>query len=138
MDVNRKGESVSHIVIGNILKTQRSQNDITQSEIAQVLGYRNLNFVSMIESGRSNIPINKILKLVKAYGLDGEFALSIIRELHPDIWSLIVDIVTQNKKAFINIEKLDAEIDKSLIDKLMALKLDNLVELITKNTEEDK
>lgn len=89
----------------------------------------------MIESGRSNVPIDKIAKLVDAYGLDGEFAMSIVRELHPDIWKLIVDIVTLNKKAFANMEKLESSMDESLKSKLGALGLDSLIKLMEADIE---
>lgn len=91
-------EGMDHVVIGRLLKATREENGNTQLDIAKALGYRNVNFIYLIEQGRANIPVAKIPDIIKAYKIDRYFALAIVKNLHPDIWRLFTDIIMINKK----------------------------------------
>ena len=51
--------------VGEMLRKKRKERGLTQSELANVLGYSNAQFVSNIERGLANIPVSKIRKLSK-------------------------------------------------------------------------
>ena len=98
--------------IGAILKARREDIDKSQREIAEALGYRNINFISMIESGRSNPPLARAIDICNAYELPYEFVPLMVRELYPDTWQVILAILNQGKEFFAN--KTPAQLEKAL------------------------
>ena len=70
--------------VGNVLAEQRKRIGLNQGDIAKQLGYVNINFISMIESGKSKIPVNKIDELVLAYQLPPEFLLVALQAEYPE------------------------------------------------------
>jgi transcriptional regulator with XRE-family HTH domain len=88
--------------IGRLLKAKREEQNISQRDIATILGYRNINFVSMIESGRSSPPLSRLPDIIRAYGLEASFILPILKLVFPDTFSAIVEILSHlNLKASI-------------------------------------
>jgi len=79
--------------VGALLKRRRESLGWTQKEIAQVLGYENANYVSMLESGSSKIPFTKITKITKAYCLDRLYIIIMISQLYPEYWRLINELI---------------------------------------------
>jgi transcriptional regulator with XRE-family HTH domain len=71
-----------------------------QSHIAKKLGYVNVNFISMIESGSCKIPVNKIDKLVDAYQLRPEFSLVILKAEYPEFLDTIKRLIKSVPKIF--------------------------------------
>ncbi|WP_319524276.1 helix-turn-helix transcriptional regulator [uncultured Desulfosarcina sp.] len=96
------------LVAGALLKSYREKRNLSQSDVAQQLGYRNVNFISMIESGKSNIPIARIIDVLNAYQIEAEMALALVKKLQPEIWQLFKHMITTNpellKKKFGEIE----------------------------------
>ena len=84
--------------IGLILSRQRNRCGLSQSDIAKKLGYANVNFISMIESGKSKIPINRVDELVAAYQLAPEFILVILRTIYPDFLETIYKVARKVPK----------------------------------------
>ena len=70
--------------VGRVLSEQRRKIGLNQAVIAKELGYVNINFISMIEGGKSKIPVNKIDELVKAYQLPPEFILVAFQAQYPE------------------------------------------------------
>ena len=99
-----------HGTIGAILKTHRENNGVSQRDIASTLNYRSVNFISMLESGRSSIALNRVMDVVGAYQLPNEMALVIIKMLHPDIWTLFTTTLKGNAKLCADPYKLDAKV----------------------------
>ena len=81
---------VSRQDIGRTLSGQRLRVGLGQSAIAKKLGYVNVNFISMIESGTCKIPVNRIDALVAAYQLSPEFSLVILKSEYPDFLETIL------------------------------------------------
>ena len=102
--------------VGAILKAQRESQDMSQRDVAHLLGYRNINFISMIESGRSNPPLARLADIVVAYGMDAEFVPTMLREIYPETWEIIKTLLTQYKDILANKGPvaLEKQIDKSL------------------------
>jgi transcriptional regulator with XRE-family HTH domain len=77
--------------IGAYLKKAREEKNLSQKSVAERLNYRNINFISMIESGVSKIPVGKIVEFVNAYQLPPYFGFVIIREVYGDIWRAMIE-----------------------------------------------
>ena len=76
--------------VGSILRGIRTMNEVTQRDIAVSLGYVNINFISMIETGRSSPPLGKLVELKNAYKFEPEIILIILRYLYPEIWDAMI------------------------------------------------
>ena len=107
--------------IGAILKAQRENINISQRQVAEALGYRNVNFISMIESGRSNPPLGKLPEITKAYQLDYKFVALMVKALYPEAWGTMFYILDRCQKddgllgadgKTNSREKVDKELDK--------------------------
>lgn len=75
---------ISFKAVGRVLSEQRRRVGLNQGDIAKELGYVNINFISMIESGKSKIPVNRIDDLVAAYQLPPEFILVALQAEYPE------------------------------------------------------
>jgi DNA-binding XRE family transcriptional regulator len=87
--------------MGALLKHTREFLRWTQREMAQRLGYENANYISMLESGSSKIPLTKIPQISRKYCLDNIYMVIMMRELYPEMWNLIKEIMQ-------NVPELDA------------------------------
>lgn len=115
--MKKESEGIDHVVIGKILKANREANGDTQLNIATKLGYRNVNFIYLIEQGRANIPVSKILDIVSAYSVDRHFGLAIVKHLHPDIWTLFKAMAKWSHKEMKNFSEFEKKIDQAYIEK---------------------
>ena len=88
--------------IGAILKARREHQDMSQRDVAHILGYRNINFISMIESGRSNPPLARLADIARAYGMDADFVPVMLREIYPETWEIIKSLLTQYKEVLLD------------------------------------
>jgi transcriptional regulator with XRE-family HTH domain len=86
-------EANKDVLIGEILRQQRLLLSLSQRDIALKLGYRNINFISMIEHGNSRLPFGKLPEIVKAYQLDQFFLPIIVRALYPEAWGVFLQII---------------------------------------------
>jgi transcriptional regulator with XRE-family HTH domain len=87
------GQALSRQDIGRLISRQRIRIGLGQSAIAKKLGYVNVNFISMIESGSCKIPVNKVDALVNAYQLGPEFALVIFHAEYPEFLDTIKRLI---------------------------------------------
>lgn len=79
--------------VGKLLKRKREELGGTQKEIARVMDYKSANYVSMLETGSSKIPFTKIPEITRAYCLDRLYIVIIIRQLYPEHWNLIKELM---------------------------------------------
>ena len=56
--------------LGERIKSLRLENDLTQEELAESLGYSGRSVISHIEKGDADMTYEKILLLLKTYALD--------------------------------------------------------------------
>jgi transcriptional regulator with XRE-family HTH domain len=82
--VKKENIAVNANRIGALLKAKREGIYKSQRDIALELGYRNINFISMIESGRSSPPLSRLPDIAKAYDLSEDFTLVMLKKLYPD------------------------------------------------------
>ncbi len=66
------------------------------------LGYKNPNYISMLEKNRSTIPLTRIPDIATAYELPKEFALVMLQELYPDALRMVVQICNTFKGEELN------------------------------------
>lgn len=62
--------------MNQIIKEKRKEKGITQAQLAKDLGYSKMA-ISLIESGKMDIPISAIAKICKALDLDEEKVIKI-------------------------------------------------------------
>ena len=76
-----------------------------------------MNFISMIESGRSNPPLSRLADICRAYDMPVDFVPVMLKALFPDTWEAIKSILAISKDLFVN--RTPAQIEKEL-DHMMA------------------
>ena len=67
-----------HIIVGKFLKDQRLRANLTQSQVAQELGYTSPQFISNIERGLCSAPMKYLKGFLKLYKLSLDELLSVI------------------------------------------------------------
>ena len=104
--------------IGAVLKAKREDQGMSQRDIALALGYRNINFISMIESGRSNPPLSRLNDIARAYGMESDFVVIMLKELYSDTWGIIKELLITHKDIFAGKQpsQLDKKLDKALVN----------------------
>ena len=69
-------------------------SDLTQREIADRVGFRQANIISMLKTGETRVPLDRIPALAQTLGMDErDFLLTAIAEYHPGIHEVLVDIL---------------------------------------------
>jgi len=97
--------------IGSILKAYREGGDMSQRDVAYQLGYSNVNFISMIETGRSNPPLAILGRMKGVYDLDDLFAVIILKYNYPDAWTAC-SAALNGEKFNCNIAKINQDAEK--------------------------
>lgn len=77
------------IQVGELLIKLRKRLGLSQFDVAQKMGLANSNFISMIERGRSQLPLDKFTKFMDVYGATPEQSLLIFRTLWPSCWDAV-------------------------------------------------
>jgi len=81
--------------LGKLMRRWRETHELSQREIAARLGYKNVNFISMLEHGTSSVPLGRIFDVVKAYELPKEVAVVMAKTISPDAWKMITEMNTK-------------------------------------------
>ncbi|MGR3593869.1 MAG: helix-turn-helix domain-containing protein [Limimaricola soesokkakensis] len=72
------------------LKLAIANSDLTQREIAQQAELPKPNVLSMMKTGETNVPLNRILALTEACGVDAATFIRIaMTEYHQEIWRVL-------------------------------------------------
>lgn len=75
--------------LGNQLKELRLDRGLTQSELAEKLKYPGPAFISMIENGKSKLPLYMCKKIVKKLKLSAEevklFKRALLKEYYEEV-----------------------------------------------------
>ncbi len=62
----------------------------TQKEIARIAGYDKPNVLSMMKTGITKIPVDRVPALARACGTDPKVMLRIVMlEYHPNVWEVL-------------------------------------------------
>ena len=74
-----------------IVAIRRDEVGMTQGELARALGYKNTNFISMIENGQSEVPVDRAVDIANALGIDARFFTErVLRKRHPSIANVLL------------------------------------------------
>lgn len=68
--------------IGQFLKQHRVKAGLTQSDVAQRLGYTSPQFISNIERGLCSAPVKHLKDFAKMYNLDSEELIGLLLTEH--------------------------------------------------------
>lgn len=79
--------------IGAILRGFRETNELSQRDVATKLNYVNVNFISMIETGRSSPPLGKLVELKDAFQADAAIVPVVLKFLYPDAWGSMIGAI---------------------------------------------
>jgi transcriptional regulator with XRE-family HTH domain len=130
-------QQLNQIIIGNILKEQRESQGLSQIDIAHELGYKNYNYISMLENGRSNIPVKRVIDILKAYKFDDSVGPVFIKKLLPNVWEIISYWIEHEKNIPTTKDEME-KYDKKTEDRFMKLiedfKLDSYKPMIEAST----
>ncbi len=112
-----KKEQLNNMVIGNLLKAKREDEGLSQSDVADKLEYKNYNMISIIESGRANLPLKRISDFVRVYGFDKIDSAIFLKKLHPEVWDSFMGITEEKFKTSKEFnEEIDVKFKKYLKD----------------------
>jgi len=79
-------------LLGEFIKRWRDELGFSQGELTEMLGYKNVNFISMIERGAAKIPADRISDFADVYLIPKNFfACLVLKCSYPEIWDLILD-----------------------------------------------
>lgn len=82
-------------------------NGLRQRDIADAVGWENPNMVSIIKSGQSKVPLEKVFPLAKALNLDPtDLFIRVFSEYYPGLWKDIEQtlkgwVLTQSEQALV-------------------------------------
>ena len=70
------------------------KSELTQREIADRVGFKNANIISMLKTGETRVPLDRIPALAQTLGMDERLFLMIaIEEYHPGVHEVLVDVL---------------------------------------------
>ena len=107
--------TLTQMAAGYILKKKREEMGRSQTDIANLLNLKNYNYISMLETGRSNIPTKKITSFITNYGFEQKYIKAFIKKIEPDIWDITIKILEEEigQKYVI---KLNEEADRLFVE----------------------
>jgi len=71
---------------GKIVAQRRRDLSLNQAELAKILKCPSVNFISMIESGRSKVPVERSVEFATALEIDVKWFIEhVMRDHHPNI-----------------------------------------------------
>ena len=78
----------------NMLAKALEASDLTQREIAARVGFKNPNIISMMKTGETRIPLDRIPALAQTLGMnEQEFLMLAIQEYHPGVHEVLVEVL---------------------------------------------
>lgn len=84
----------SEISVADFIAQKLAESDKTQIEISQLCGFENANVVSMIKTGKTKLPINRIGPFAKALDVDPAYLLRLVLcEYLPETWEAIEEVI---------------------------------------------
>jgi hypothetical protein len=82
------------ISVADFITQKLAESDKTQCEISDLCGFENANVVSMIKTGRTKLPINRIGPFAKAIEVDPAYLLRLVLcEYLPETWLAIEEVM---------------------------------------------
>mgnify|MGYP006269819397 FL=1 len=121
----------SELTVADFLDWAIKRSSKTQREIAREVGYPKPNVVSMMKTGDTKLPLDKIPLFAEALDIDAAMLLRLaLAEYHPEAYRVIVDAIgkplSANERAMVEVYRRaapldDVEIDRDLQDEIREL-----------------
>ena len=78
----------------NMLSKAIDASPLTQRDISDRVGFRNANIISMMKTGETRVPLNRIPALSHALAIDERQLLMLaIEEYHPGVHEVLIDVL---------------------------------------------
>jgi transcriptional regulator with XRE-family HTH domain len=93
--------------VAEFLTDRIAASDKTQREIAEECGFEHANMITMVKTGQSRLPMNRIGAMAKSLEVDPAHLLRLVlMEYQPETWTSIEDavqstVLTKNELAMI-------------------------------------
>jgi hypothetical protein len=85
------------VTVAQYVEQQIALSNKTQKQIADEIGYDKANIITMIKTGATKLPINKVGPLARALHVDPAHLLRLVMEEYlPETWETIQGIVGQS------------------------------------------
>lgn len=84
--------------IGSFLKHHRVKVGLTQSDVAEKLGYTSPQFISNIERGLCSAPVKHLKDLATMYSLNTEELIELLLSEHENLLRHALDLPQRNFK----------------------------------------
>jgi len=110
-----------HITVSELLDWAIARSGKTQREIAREIGYPKPNVISMMKTGDTKLPLDKIPSFAAALDIDAAVLLRLaLAEYHPEAYAVIVEAIgkplSANERAMVEIYRRAAPLDDIDID----------------------
>ncbi|MBF0101891.1 MAG: helix-turn-helix transcriptional regulator [Desulfobacterales bacterium] len=130
MQISEINDTMALVIMGHIFREYRERMGRSQAEICKMIGYKNPNYITMVETGRTKLPINKVLLAAKKYDLGKYGVPFLVKMLYPEVWSIILQILKDNSediksKTLLNYDK---DIDEELLMIIRENKLEKFMQ----------
>lgn len=103
--VTRKRAETTRMSVAKFFEHQLALSEKSQSLIASECGFASPNMVSLIKSGKTKFPMNKVEVMANALEVDPRLLLRLcMEEYSPEIWAVIVKIL--GKQSTVSVEEL--------------------------------
>lgn len=94
--------------VADLITERQLDLDLTNQDIANRIGYANPNVISMIKKGRTKLPIDKVVLMADALGVDRAHMMRMaLNEYMPDTYKAIVkcigDPITKNERVLLEV-----------------------------------
>lgn len=84
--------------LGEVIAKRRTELNLTQAELANKLGLDKTNFISMVEKGRSKMPLAHILKMASALEFDRMWFTELVFRARFTDMPDVLDFLFENAK----------------------------------------
>lgn len=82
---NGKNVALTERNLWAYLKARREELGKSQAEIAKALGYKNANFLSVLENCKVRLPFAKLATIAKVYEVNQNFLNIMVKVIYPEI-----------------------------------------------------
>lgn len=78
---------------GEIVSARRAELSLSQAELAARAGLRSSNFITMIERGRSHVPLERSVDIAKALEMRDPawFAKKVLKDRYPAVFKALFE-----------------------------------------------
>jgi len=85
---------MKEVSLADFIRNEIDNSDLSQKELAQMVGFNSPNIITMIKLGNSKLAINRIPKLAKALNIDPAVLLDkAYTEYDPETYAAIIEVL---------------------------------------------